>query len=107
MRKAFLGAAVALMLATSAAADGQQQSGRWSVRDWICGAVLLRYEAYLDGEHSRTRYHVVNPDAISYDRSVGTPRFIVEWSLSENVDVLTLNGWPCAPVPAPRARRQP
>jgi hypothetical protein len=77
-----------------------------AVRDFVCGAVTLRYEMYERGSFYRSRYHVVNPDAISYDRSLGVPRFIVEWSSDPRKgELVTLNGYPCTPVPMPVAKR--
>ena len=69
------------------------------VTTWQCGAVILQYETISGPGWYRTTYRVINPDAISYDRSYGPPRYFVEWTgVDGRGEMLTLNGWPCQPA---------
>ena len=72
---------------------------RAPVTTWQCGAVTLQYETISGPGWYRTTYRVINPDAISYDRSYGPPRYFVEWTgVDGRGEMLTLNGWPCRPA---------
>ena len=107
MKKALLGAAIALALAAPAFADDrddqpeqtQERVGHTVIRDFQCGAVMLRYEVREGPGWFQSRYHVINPDAIPYIRDGGAPHYFVEWNSSQKYgELVTLNGWQCTPV---------
>ena len=93
-------AGITALLITRALGDGDDRAPpRSPVTTWQCGAVILQYETISGPGWYRTTYRVINPDAISYDRSYGPPRYFVEWTgVDGRGEMLTLNGWPCQPA---------
>jgi len=112
IRRAMLfGVAIAagvLAYASAFADDGPPvvRTNPVNMSGWACGNVQLYYEQleYPASDTYISRYHVVNPDAINYDRSLGVPRYIVEWRLTRNNPTLTLNGWPCTLISMPKPK---